>query len=98
MRSALRLGRVEWQRHVLERMLEREIARKEVLDVLLKGKPIEDYPGDYPLPSALFLGWCKGRPLHVVAAFNRTTTTVAIITAYTPSLDRFQDDFSTRRA
>ena len=97
MRNAVELGRVEWHRHVLERMAERTITRQDVLKTLLNGERIEDYPHDYPLSSALFLGWVEERPLHVVAAFDPGRTTVAIITAYEPTLDRFEADFQTRR-
>ena len=70
LRAAARQGRLEWQRHALERMVERGITRAEVLEVLRGGECIEDYPGDRPLPSGLFLSWVRGRPLHVVAAFD----------------------------
>ena len=52
LRFALRRGRIEWNRHALERMAERGILREEVKGVLLRGERIEDYPDDYPLPSA----------------------------------------------
>ena len=97
MRSAIRLGRIEWQRHALERMVERAIARVEVLQVLLEGERIEDYPDDWPLPSALFLGWSHERPLHAVVAFDSNRNTVAIITVYEPTLEHFESDFRTRR-
>jgi hypothetical protein len=97
LRSAARQGRLEWQRHVLERMLERGITRAEVREVLLGGERIEDYAGDRPLPSGLFLSWVRGRPLHVVAAFDVANRTVAIITTYEPTLEYFEADFRTRR-
>ena len=48
LRTAVRLGKVEWQRHALERALEREITRAEALDVLKNGEQIENYPHAYP--------------------------------------------------
>jgi hypothetical protein len=62
LRSAVREGRLEWQRHAIERMVERGITRAEVREVLLGGERIEDYPGDRPLPSGLFINWVRGRP------------------------------------
>jgi hypothetical protein len=97
MRSALQLGRIEWHRHALERMVEREIARMHVLEVLDFGERIEDYSGDHPLPSALFLGTVEGRPIHVVAAFNARASMVHIITVYEPGSEKFEDDWRTRR-
>lgn len=97
MRFAVRRGRIEWQRHALERMAGRGIFRDEVKEVLIRGERIEDYPEDYPIPSALFLGGPDQRPLHVVAAFNQEMGMVYIITAYEPSLDHFEPDLKTRR-
>jgi hypothetical protein len=97
LRAAACQGRLEWQRHALERMVERGITRAEVQEGLLGGERIEDYPGDRPLPSGLFLSWVRGRPLHVVAAFDMANRTVAIITAYEPTLEYFESGFRTRR-
>src|SRR5260370_23936516 len=35
-----------------------------------RAREIESYPGDFPYPSRLLLGWCGLRPIHVVAAVN----------------------------
>ncbi len=97
MRSAIRASRLEWQRHTLERMMERDIRRADALDVLLSGEVIEDYPDDQPFPSALFLGWPQARPIHVVAAFDAANERAFVITAYEPDLEHFEPDFRTRR-
>jgi hypothetical protein len=97
LRAAAHQGRLEWQRHALERMLEREITRAEVREVSGAGERIKDYPGGWPLPSGLFLGWVRGRPLRVVAAFDLVNRTVAIITTNEPTLEYFEADFRTRR-
>jgi len=68
-----------------------------VIDVLMLGEEIEDYPADKPYPSALFLGWIEDRPLHVVVALDEETQWAYIITAYEPSLEYFEADFKTRR-
>ena len=41
-------GNIEWQKHVLERMLERGIKRNSVKKVLFAGDIIETYPTDKP--------------------------------------------------
>jgi hypothetical protein len=97
MRTALRDFRVEWQRHALERMAERDIRRSDALEVLLSGERIENYPDDQPFPSALFLGWVMARPILIVAAFDADSDQVFIITVYEPDLDHFEPDFKTRR-
>ena len=96
-RSAVREGRIEWQRHCLERMLERGLSRSEIVHVLLQGERIEDYPSDRPLPSGLFFGHSGSRALHVVVAFDVSTEKAFIITAYEPNLEQFQPDLRTRR-
>ncbi len=60
---------IEWRKHALQRLAERGMAQKDVLAVLQSGQPIEDYPDDTPFPSALFLGFISGKPLHLVTAF-----------------------------
>ncbi|MBI4546431.1 MAG: DUF4258 domain-containing protein [Ignavibacteriae bacterium] len=81
----------------LQRLAERGVKQKVVIDVLLSGEVIEEYPEDKPFPSALFLGFPGGDPLHVVAAFDETQNLVYIITAYDPSGEYFLNDYRTRR-
>jgi hypothetical protein len=97
LRTAIGNGYIEWQRHALERMMERGISREAVKEILMNGIIIEDYPEDKPYPSALFLGKIKGEPLHVVTAFDSSTGWCFIITAYRPDLEHFEPDFKTRR-
>ena len=94
---ALKNSCIEWQKHALEQMMERGISRETVKEVLRSGEIIEDYPDDKPYPSGLFLGWVKGEPLHVVAAFDSLTGWCFIITAYKPDLEHFESDYKTRR-
>jgi len=95
--SIIQKGAIEWNRHALERMMERGISRHEVVDVLLDGEVIEHYPSDYPFPSVLMLGKPDRTPLHVVVAFDNNQETLYIITAYYPDDLHFMDDCKTRR-
>lgn len=97
LQNAVRKGYIEWQRHALERVMERGIQREAVKEVLLNGEIIEDYPDDKPYPSALFLGWVKDQPLHVVVALDFLTGWSFVITAYKPDLENFESDYRTRR-
>jgi len=97
MKNAVATGAIEWQRHSLERMMERGISRDNVKQTLLTGEIIEDYAEDKPFPSALFLGRQEGIPLHVVAAFDERSGTCFIVTAYYPDEEHFGPDFRTRR-
>jgi hypothetical protein len=42
LKNAVTTGTIEWQRHALERMMEREISREIVKQVLLNGEILED--------------------------------------------------------
>jgi len=97
LKIAVENGRIEWQRHALERMMERDISREAVIEVLISGEIIEDYPNDEPYPSALFLGWHGGEPFHVVTALDHSSGWCFVITAYKPDLEHFESDYKTRR-
>lgn len=68
-----------------------------VKNILIKGEVIEIYADDKPYPSALFLGWSGGKPIHVVAAYNSQTHYCFIVTVYKPDLKHFLQDYKTRR-
>lgn len=90
--------RIIWKRHALERMLERELSRDVVLQVIVNGELIEDYSEDRLSASGLLFGWDAKRPVHVVVALDvGDEQQVAIITAYEPTLEHFESDFKTRR-
>lgn len=97
LREAVRAGNIEWRKHVLTRAAERDILQAAVLDVLLSGERIRDYPEDKPFASALFLGYDGSRPLHVVASVDETAKQAFIITVYEPSLEVFEADYKTKR-
>ena len=82
--EAIRAGRIEWSRHVVQKLAERGFSHRSVRETLLHGERIRDYVDDRPFPSALFLGHVSGRPLHVVAACD-------------PSLEIFEPDYKTKR-
>jgi len=86
-------GRIQWQRHALERMMERDISRRDVKQVLIEGELIEDYP----LPSGLIHGFDNESPLHVVVAIDINIEWCYIITAYRPDSKHFEQDFKTRK-
>jgi len=90
-------GIIEWRKHALERMLQRNITRHEVKEALLFGEVIEVYSDDKPFESALFLH-VNSKPLHVVASLDENTNVVYVITAYRPDNANFANDFKTRRS
>ena len=97
LREAVTQGRIQWRKHVLQKLAERGIQQQAVREVLLHGERIRDYTEDRPFPSALFLGYTGGKPLHVVASYDEVNKEAFIITAYEPSLDVFEPDYRTRK-
>lgn len=62
-----------------------------------EGAIIEDYPTDFLHPSCLIFGHTLDkRIIHVVAGGDKEY--VYIITAYYPSIDKFEKDMKTRKA
>lgn len=96
LRTSAAQGRLHWHQHALERFLEREISRAEVIYAIMHGVVIETYPTDRPCPSCLIL-CLDSSPLHVVAATDPAAQICHIITAYRPDLEHFEPDFRTRR-
>ena len=97
LREAVAGGRIQWRRHVLEKLAERGIQQQAVREVLLSGERIQDYTEDRPFSSALFLGYTGNKPLHVVASCDEINRQAFVINAYEPSLDVFEPDYRTRK-
>ena len=84
-------GAVMWTIHAAERMTERDISKEDVLNAIASGEAIENYPDDCPFPSVLLYG----NDIHVVCGLGKGVVTV--VTAYRPSLDKWEPDMRTRR-
>lgn len=81
--------------HAIQRMAQRHISVADVRHVLETGEVIEDYPDDFPYPSALVLGWIGGQAIHVVAV--TTPVEKIVITVYEPEPARWEPDFKRRK-
>jgi hypothetical protein len=84
--------------HALRQMSrpDRMISAQEVRGVVEYGEVIEDYPEDQRGHSCLMMGdRSDGRPLHVVC--SPKDEYLAIITAYIPDQEQWENDFKTRR-
>ncbi|MPZ42198.1 MAG: DUF4258 domain-containing protein [Betaproteobacteria bacterium] len=89
--------RLTFRAHALRRMFERSVSVDDARDVLGSGETIADYPNDTPYASRLMLGWSKGRPLHVVAAYNPSDDETIVITVYEPDPALWEADFRSKR-
>lgn len=82
--------------HANTQCIERVIDSSDILDVLLHGEIIEDYPNDYPYPSCLMLAFPKQcKPMHVCCGVGEGK--IYIITAYYPTIEKWEDDMKTRK-
>jgi hypothetical protein len=62
-----------WRQYAIQRSIERGIRDEEVVEALLNGEIIEEYPEDKYGPSCLVLGRTRaGRPLHVQCSLAPT--------------------------
>ena len=88
-------GAYQWRRHAIQRSLERSITEEEVVEILLNGEIIEEYPEDKYGPSCLILGRTQsGRPLPVQCSLPPT---IWIITLYEPDPQEWIDWRSRKR-
>lgn len=72
------------------------ITTAEVRHVVIHGEIIESYPEDKRGHSCLMFAAPAGqRPVHVVCSPKEEY--LAIITTYIPSLEKWENDFKTRR-
>jgi hypothetical protein len=84
--------------HTVQRMFERQISVRNVVQVLQAGETIEDYSSEMQEPSRLILGFRGSRPLHIVVSENPTMDAIIIITAYIPDPVKWDKGFRSRRA
>jgi hypothetical protein len=89
--------RILYLPHATRQMMrpDRMISPSEIRGVIDKGEIIEDYPDDVRGHSCLILGIGEGeRPLHVACAPKDEY--LAIITAYIPTVENWQECFRVR--
>lgn len=86
---------IQISEHCYKRSVERKITYDEIKQCILSGEIIEDYPDDYPFPSALVLNQKTGKPLHVVAGLSEEY--LWIIRVYRPESDKWESDHKTRK-
>ncbi len=68
--------------HAIKRMIQKSIEQPEVIETILNGEIIEEYPHDKYSPSCLIYGKTKaGRNLHVQVSLPPK---VVVITTYDP--------------
>lgn len=95
-RKYIATRKIEWTKHCLKRLNQRNILTIDIKMAINNGKIIEYYLDDYPYPSCLILGnGTTERTLHIVCGIS--SERLYIITAYNPDTDNWEDDMETRR-
>jgi hypothetical protein len=79
------------------RLRGRFIRRDAILSSVDRYEIIEEYPKDKYLPSFLVYTKYQGQIIHVQIAVDLENSFVTIVTAYKPSLDKWEKDYRTRR-
>jgi hypothetical protein len=83
--------------HFMERIRGRDIKIPDVEIIIDNGEIIEQYSDSYPHPSALMLGYVnEDVPIHVVVGIGKGF--LWLITAYYPTLEKWEPDYKTRKA
>lgn len=64
LREAVAEGRIQWRKHVLQKLAERGIQQEAVREVLLNGERVRDYTEDRPLSQRIVSGlyWRQTTP------------------------------------
>ena len=78
-------------------MAQRGVSEEDVQYILLNGEAIQVYADDTPFPSELILGWCEGRPIHVVVATDTTRLRKIVMTVYEPRPGQWEADFRRKK-
>ena len=89
-------GKILWSTHALKRLQERGITVDDVKSCIMSGEIIEEYPNDFPHPSALIFGYdLNEKIIHVVCGTDEKF--LFLVTAYVPTTEKFMEDRRTRR-
>jgi len=87
---------VDWTKHCLNRLNQRNIYISNIKLAIKNGEIIEYYMDDYPYPSCLIVGKdIKNEVLHIICSISNNT--VHMITAYYPDSNKWEEDMKTRR-
>lgn len=96
LKTAVRTGKITWTNHGRTRMEQRGFIKDEVIQIILMGEIIEDYPDSYPYPSCLMCGTLSNNQIvYVVVGYDGNE--VYLVTVYVPDEKKFEKNMKTRR-
>lgn len=94
---AARAERITWRYHALRRATERGITRALAVQVITKGKIIEQRPRAKPYPQCLMMKIVAAhRPLYVSLGYDRQSDRIYIITVHWLDPGRWEDPWRRR--
>lgn len=94
-RELCNCSKIKWSSHASARIQQRGISRKDVVNCIMNGEIIEQYPEYWLNPACLILGYSiENKIIHVVVGVDDY---VHIVTAYFPNKEKFESDMKTRK-
>lgn len=96
-KSCFKRRRIRWTYHVNMRLKGRFISRQAILSSANNYEIIEEYPEDKYLPSCLVYAEYESQIIHIQIAMDLENDSVTIVTAYKPTLDKWEKDLKNRR-
>lgn len=99
-RALVLIGDIRISDHGYDEMSEENILARDIVEGVLDGIVVEDYPTYAKGPCALILQLDHDRqPLHVVWGIPKDLSSPAVVvTAYRPDPDLWSDDFMRRKS
>lgn len=89
-------NRIVLTKHAKERLTERNITIKDIINGIQTGEIIKQYEDDKPLSSCLILGFSvDNKYIHIVVSHD--SDYIYLITAYYPNTDQWEKGFKTRK-
>ena len=97
-RAAISNGAIQVSRHAVRELEADDLLLDEVLDTILNGELIEDYPEALRGPCCLVGGLLQTQEwVHTVWGWDSESGIAVLITAYRPDPQKWEGDFRTRR-
>ena len=96
-KSCVKHRNIRWSYHVNMRLRGRFIRRENILSSIDTYEIIEEYPEDKYLPSYLIYAKYEAQIIHIQIATDIENNNIRIVTAYKPTLEKWEKDFKTRR-
>jgi len=96
-KKCMKERKILWTYHVNMRLEQRLINRNTILDSIDSFQIIESYPEDKYLPSYLLYAKNNDLLFHLLVAVDIEYNNIRVVTAYVPSLEKWMEDYKTRR-